>query len=142
MRKIFSLILLLLLLFALASCGYDEEDIPVFYIQNGTEAYDPAQEMIDNFYSTFYDEGEPDEPDESKSTEISENTFADETAAGEVDDTEMHVDDATVYWVKSGEVWHLTDKCSSLSRSKNILSGSIEDAISMGKQRACKRCGG
>ena len=47
----------------------------------------------------------------------------------------------TVYWVKSGEVWHLSDKCSSLSRSKNILSGTVEAAIENGKMRVCKRCG-
>lgn len=47
----------------------------------------------------------------------------------------------TVYWVKGGEVWHTTSKCSSLSRSKNILSGTVEDALLAGKARACKRCG-
>ena len=47
----------------------------------------------------------------------------------------------TVYWVKNGEVWHLKESCSSLSRSKNIQSGSVDDAKAAGKDRVCKRCG-
>ena len=47
----------------------------------------------------------------------------------------------TVYWVEGGEVWHTTSSCPSLSRSKNILSGSLDDAIAAGKERVCKRCG-
>ena len=48
----------------------------------------------------------------------------------------------TVYWVKNGEVWHIKESCSSLSRSKNIQSGTVSDAIAAGKERVCKRCGG
>ena len=48
----------------------------------------------------------------------------------------------TVYWVKNGEVWHIKESCSSLSRSKNIQSGTVSDAIAAGKGRVCKRCGG
>ncbi len=47
----------------------------------------------------------------------------------------------TVYWVANGEVWHVSEKCPSLSRSKKILSGSVEDALLNGKARVCKRCG-
>lgn len=43
----------------------------------------------------------------------------------------------TVYWVPSGEVYHTTKNCSSLSRSKTILSGTISES---GKPRKCKRC--
>ena len=46
-----------------------------------------------------------------------------------------------VYWTESGSVWHKKKDCSSLTRSKNIISGSESDAISNGKERACKRCG-
>ncbi|MBE6611306.1 MAG: hypothetical protein E7632_02335 [Ruminococcaceae bacterium] len=48
----------------------------------------------------------------------------------------------TVYWVPNGEVWHLKSDCSTLSRSKTILSGTIEGAMDAGKDRVCKRCGG
>lgn len=46
-----------------------------------------------------------------------------------------------VYWVAGGEVWHITDKCASLARSKKILSGTVEQATASGKSRVCKRCG-
>lgn len=44
----------------------------------------------------------------------------------------------TVYWVPKGKVWHTTPNCSTLSRSKTILSGTIGES---GKPRVCKRCG-
>jgi hypothetical protein len=47
-----------------------------------------------------------------------------------------------VYWVKNGEVWHVSRECSSLSRSKEILTGTVSEAIQVGKERVCKRCGG
>ena len=47
----------------------------------------------------------------------------------------------TVYWVKNGGVWHLRRDCSSLSRSKEILSGTVNEAIAAGKERVCKLCG-
>ena len=47
------------------------------------------------------------------------------------------VDSATVYWVASGEVYHSTDKCPSLARSKNIFSGTKAES---GKSRPCSNC--
>lgn len=43
----------------------------------------------------------------------------------------------TVYWVASGEVYHSTPNCPSLSRSKKIYSGTIAES---GKSRPCKVC--
>lgn len=43
----------------------------------------------------------------------------------------------TVYWVPNGEVYHTSRNCSSLSRSKTILSGTISES---GKPRKCKKC--
>jgi len=43
----------------------------------------------------------------------------------------------TVYWVPGGTVWHSTPECSTLSRSKTILSGSIAES---GKSRGCYVC--
>lgn len=53
-------------------------------------------------------------------------------------DTETPEDTETVYWVKSGEVWHVDKNCSTLSRSTNIQSGTIEES---GKSRVCTVCG-
>lgn len=43
----------------------------------------------------------------------------------------------TVYWTPSGSVYHTNSSCSTLSRSRTILNGSISDS---GKPRACKVC--
>lgn len=47
-----------------------------------------------------------------------------------------------VYWVKNGTVWHVSSKCSSLSKTSasDILSGSEDEALTQGKERACKIC--
>lgn len=47
-----------------------------------------------------------------------------------------------VYWVKNGSVWHVSSKCSSLSKTSasHILSGSEDEALAQGKERACKIC--
>ncbi len=55
---------------------------------------------------------------------------------------DISVPENVVYWVKTGEVWHTRIDCSSLSRSKDIISGSVEAALQNGKTRACKRCAG
>jgi len=55
------------------------------------------------------------------------------------------IDDSTVvYWLSGGSVWHLNNSCSSLSRSdpEVILSGSVYQAYTEGKSRACKVCSG
>ncbi|MEY8562423.1 CAP domain-containing protein [Eggerthellaceae bacterium 3-80] len=46
-------------------------------------------------------------------------------------------DQSIVYWTPSGSVYHTTDKCPALSRSKTIKSGTIAQS---GKSRACKDC--
>lgn len=48
----------------------------------------------------------------------------------------------SVYWVPSGKVWHTKENCKSLSRSKNVESGTAGDAIAAGKERVCAICGG
>lgn len=47
----------------------------------------------------------------------------------------------TVYWTESGSVWHTTNKCRYLKNSKNVLSGSIEEAKEAGKTKVCSGCG-
>ena len=47
-----------------------------------------------------------------------------------------------VYWTKSGSVWHESSFCPSLANTSkdNLICGSEEEAISAGKDRACKKC--
>lgn len=48
-------------------------------------------------------------------------------------------DDATVYWVKSGSVYHRDPDCAQLHRSSDIMSGT---AAQSGKNFACRFCCG
>lgn len=72
-------------------------------------------------------------PDKSAPVTAAPETTA--QPAGDPDST------GTVFWVDSGEVWHIKESCPSLSRSKNIRSGSVDKAMKAGKSRVCKRCG-
>ena len=47
-----------------------------------------------------------------------------------------------VFWLDSGKVWHESRYCSSLARSDpdKIIHGSVDDAVSAGKERVCKNC--
>lgn len=47
-----------------------------------------------------------------------------------------------VYWTPKGSVYHLRRDCSALSRSTNVLSGTVENAHKAGKANVCKICGG
>lgn len=44
----------------------------------------------------------------------------------------------TVYWTDGGEVYHVTQNCTSLKNAKNIRSGTIAQS---GKSRVCNVCG-
>lgn len=50
-------------------------------------------------------------------------------------------DGDVVYWTVGGSVWHVTDACTALAKSKSILSGTESAAQQAGKTRVCKRCG-
>lgn len=45
-----------------------------------------------------------------------------------------------VYFTQKGKSYHLTKECSALKNSKNILVGTLEDAIQKGKSDPCDRC--
>lgn len=49
--------------------------------------------------------------------------------------------DTVVYYTPGGSVWHVRRDCPALSSSKEILSGSVDDAVKAGKSRECRRCG-
>ena len=66
------------------------------------------------------------------------NTEAD-TEPPFVPDTD-NLGNTIVYWTYNGSVWHINSKCSALSRSLKIESGTEESAFSSGKERLCKKC--
>ena len=49
--------------------------------------------------------------------------------------------ETTVYWTKSGTVYHLYEDCSHLNNSEELIYGTVEKAMEDGKKpRACKDC--
>ena len=55
-----------------------------------------------------------------------------ETATGEKNET--------VFWSKSGSVWHLYSDCGYLKNSNEIFSGTVSEAISNGAEKVCSSC--
>lgn len=48
--------------------------------------------------------------------------------------------DSACYFTDSGTVYHYDKKCSHLSASSTVRSGSIAEAIAAGASRPCSRC--
>ena len=67
----------------------------------------------------------------SKTVEITEPSVSEDPAEAVYE---------VVYWTEGGSVYHITDQCSTLRRSKTILSGTVEEALNAKKERPCKTC--
>lgn len=48
----------------------------------------------------------------------------------------------TVYWTSGGKSYHFSENCATLSRSNNIKSGTLQDALNAGKKDPCNICAG
>ena len=64
-------------------------------------------------------------------TETTECTMA---ISGKVDENGI------VYWTKKGKVWHVSKDCRYIKNSE-VESGTADNAIEAGKERACSSCG-
>lgn len=51
-------------------------------------------------------------------------------------------DEAQVcYYTAGGSVWHLDAACYHLSKSKNVITATVREAIEQGKTKVCSNCG-
>ena len=107
-----------------------EETISAFETETAPhETTSTGQEIID---STVFTESE------STSYVLTTVQSEDNSVSEYIVDTEQPVqNNRTVYWTPNGSVWHYDRNCSALSRSQEILSGTIEES---GKERGCKLC--
>ena len=48
--------------------------------------------------------------------------------------------EGTVHWTAGGSVYHTHADCSHLRRSKEILHGTLDEAIDAGKDKICSSC--
>lgn len=73
------------------------------------------------------------------------DSIIDAATVAEVEKYPIETDEAgslVVYWLPGGSVWHASKSCSSVAKSDpaKVISGSIANAISEGKDRACQKC--
>lgn len=74
----------------------------------------------------------------TESVQNNENTQAEsENTQSESENTEKS---ETVFWSKSGSVWHLYSDCGYLKNSNEIFSGTVSEAISNGAEKVCSSC--
>ncbi len=150
---LFAVILMAVSLFS--GCSWQEESRLIIYSDtyqyfSGISEYQtPSLEIIDSQETNTTDNSENDTqrestilPDTSPPDTSPPDTSPPDTVLG---DTEANSRDdgggyEIVYWVKNGKVWHIYESCTTLARSRNILSGSIEIAIANGKTRICEVC--
>jgi hypothetical protein len=90
-------------------------------------------------------EPDADSPDEVwGDLEESEGGLVFDTLTGEQQDMVNYpkLDENKVYWTPGGKSYHSVDWCYTLSRSKEVFSGTIEEAIRNGKADPCSKCVG
>ena len=136
--KIFSLIISFILLIALCSCSVFTYDNSRF---DGGDTLN--EELLSKIENDIHGESETGESQTSESQTSESQTSESQTSESQTTeaDNEGNKDDSnTVYWTSGGTVWHTRRDCSYLKKSKNILSGTVEEAISEGKNKLCSSC--
>lgn len=84
-----------------------------------------------NVINDEFDNINPDDTYDTSSAGTSDNTTSVVAPAATASDG------STVYWTPNGKSYHTTPECSTLSRSKTILSGTLSES---GKSDPCDRC--
>jgi len=78
---------------------------------------------------------------------VSQSDFSEDISSSEVETHKYpkeYSEDGKllVFWTKSGSVWHKSSSCPSLANTpkEKLVCGSEDEAVSAGKERACKKC--
>ena len=95
-------------------------------------------ETSENFFETVISTPEatftvPDASDDTTDN-VPETTDAADETTGKVSEN------IRVYWTESGTKYHTHRDCGSLKNSANVKEGSLEQAISEGKESICLKC--
>ena len=82
------------------------------------------------------------ENSESEKNSDTESCGSESLTESEISDTEdpSEEEELVVYWTKNGSVWHIYSDCGHLANSKEILSGSVNEALEAGKSGICSSC--
>jgi hypothetical protein len=79
-------------------------------------------------------------PSEIETTPEETETAPADTAQSETAESETVAVSGKVYWTKSGSVYHKDRDCYHLKKSQSVSEGSVEQAVSLGKERLCASC--
>ena len=123
--KVISLILVVFSISSLCSCSVFTYDKARF---EGGEALD--EELLSKIENDLHNGGHTSE----------ESTIDPPHNSTEESGQETHEDSSIVYWTSSGTVWHTIRDCSHIRNSQNVISGTVEEAISSGKKQLCSSC--
>jgi hypothetical protein len=139
-KKLLSFLLTLVLTFSLAACSVDTS-API--TEDTTTVHTTKEKqtiVITTRPTTTTPEMTAKETSKATATKKAETTTKKAAAATQKSQSNDNDNKQTsvVYWVPNGEVYHLSQSCRTLSRSKTIRSGTIAQS---GKPRACKVCG-
>jgi hypothetical protein len=79
-------------------------------------------------------------PSEIETTPEETETAPADTAQSETAESETVAVSGKVYWTKGGSVYHRDRDCYHLKKSQSVSEGSVEQAVSLGKERLCASC--
>lgn len=146
--------IIVVFLFALCSCSlltYDRTDV-----RGGTPLNDDLMAVIkgDILSDASSADGTSEKSENSGNDDISidsgENSvkesapLTEETEPNDTADTSTSSGnqntDNVCFWTENGSVWHTYRDCYHIKKSKNILSGTVEEAQENGKSHVCSSC--
>ncbi|MCR1824937.1 DNA/RNA non-specific endonuclease [Terrisporobacter muris] len=90
-----------------------------------------------NVINDEFDNVNPDEYNANLESNKSNNNTINNSNTNNITKNESQSNSSKVYWTPNGKSYHTTKNCSTLSRSKTILEGTIQ---SSGKYDPCDRC--
>ena len=123
--KVISLILVVFSISSLCSCSVFTYDKARF---DGGETLD--EELLSKIENDLHNGDHTSE----------ESTIDPPHNSTEESGQETQEDSSIVYWTSSGTVWHTKRDCSHIRNSQNVISGTVEEAISSGKKQLCSSC--
>ena len=114
----------------MAACDFDESKNNF----QGGELLD--KEVMESIKNSLNSSDTTDAVTTEKSTDVSTEQES-ERETGSCTDSED--DEELVYWLQSGSYWHSDPNCRYI-KGKEVVSGTVNEAIEQGKKRLCKSC--